>query len=99
MSKTWIGGDPNTPDYYIYVRTIEVENSLIKRILTNIKIRTEEKVSIITSLEFYKLNVDARKFYKGMTIGDVKKFGSENFKKELPRAEAQALSKLIGLPF
>jgi hypothetical protein len=33
-----------------------------------------------------------------MTINDVKLHGSEARKIDLPRAEAQALGKLIGLP-
>ena len=34
-----------------------------------------------------------------MTIRDVQEHGTEEFKKQLPEAEARALGRLIGMPF
>ena len=98
MATIWMGGHPNQPDYYIYVRYVEIDNSFFNTLFTGKKTYTKKIVSIITSSEYYSLNKDARKFYKGMTIQDVKEHGTEEFKKQLPRAEAQALAKAIGFP-
>lgn len=99
MSVDFMGGDPRTPDYYIHVRCIEIRNSFLKRMFTQQKTRTEEIVSIITSSDYDSLSKGESSLYKGMTIADVHKYGTKELKKQLPKAEARSLGKIIGIHF
>lgn len=98
MAISWIGKDPNTPDYYIYVRHIETKNPYIIRLFGGKKIKSQKIVSIISSSIYNSLDIKNKRLYTGMTIKDVEEHGTEVFKKQLPEARAKALNKFLGLP-